>query len=205
MSRRISDYVQIGSWDEVKGVPLSSFTGDKADDAVLDGLIIKGYEMRWGEANANGECYDKGAFDEWINDYFVKRKLNMPLTLMHGQTFDDLCGRVLYVETNSVGFYVVAYVPRTYFRYNGVKAAVAEGILQGFSKEGFADDYSVTEDGTLKIKKMQIIGVSLVSVPANGVPFEAAGETQEIQNALRANLNADKKPGGGDLFAELFK
>ena len=61
------------------------------------------------------------------------------------------------------------------------------GIIQGFSKFGWATDweYHHKEDGTFDyelIKEMQIIAMSLVTTPANGVPFE---KMQEIKNGLR--------------------
>ena len=56
-----------------------------------------------------------------------------------------------------------------------------EGILQGFSKMGWATDYEYryTRDGEfdyIEIKEFQLCSVSLVTMPANAIPFEAIGE-----------------------------
>ena len=51
----VSDGVLIGSWEEVAGVKLETVTKRSGDDAVLDGLIIKGYETKFGVTNENGE------------------------------------------------------------------------------------------------------------------------------------------------------
>lgn len=184
----VRDTVLIGDWSAVESLPLSSVTKNDEDTEMLSGLIIKGYEMKWGETNGNYERYEKTAFDEFIEDYFVTRKLNMPVTLMHGWGYNDICGRVLYIERNSVGFYFVVYVPKTYADYDRVLWGLQEGLLQGFSKEGYATDwdYKYKEDGEFDyelVKSMKLCSVSLVSLPANGVPFE---KIQEIrQNALR--------------------
>ena len=59
--------------------------------------------------------------------------------------------------------------------------------MQGFSKCGWATDYEYkyTPKGYfdyMLIKEMQIVSLSLVSSPANGVPFE---KMQEIKNATQ--------------------
>ena len=111
----------------------------------------------------------------------------MVVDLQHGYGIDDQVGRVVYLETNTVGFYFVAYIPRTVARYEQVKNLLQEGILQGFSKSGWATEYEYkyTADGDfdyMLVKKMDIVSVSLVTSPANAVAFESVGET--VQNRL---------------------
>ena len=65
-----------------------------------------------------------------------------------------------------------------------------EGILQGFSKMGYATDwqYVWTDDGDFDyelIKEFKLLRMSLVSTPANGIPFEKLQETK--RNALAFN------------------
>jgi hypothetical protein len=112
----------------------------------------------------------------------------MVVSLQHSLDVDNLCGRVLYLEINTVGCYFVVYIPRTYVKYEMVKNLLKEGILQGLSKEGYTTDYEYfySEDGSfdyIQINKMDICSVSLVAQPANGIKFEAMKET-EIKNTL---------------------
>jgi HK97 family phage prohead protease len=196
---KINDATLIGEWSEVTGLSLEKITKRAEDEATtLDGLIIKGYEMKWSGVNENGERYDRKAFDDFITNYFVGHGLNMPVTMQHSSDAGSLIGRVLYLETNSVGFYFVIYVPRALPVYETVKALVSEGILQGLSKEGWATAYHWDKDDVLVIDKMDLLGVSLVTTPANRLKIESAGE---IKNALRAKLQSAEDKS---LFDQLF-
>lgn len=204
-SHVVRDMVLLGDWEKIEKQSARTIN-PKLDDEILDGLIIKGYEMKWNKTNENGEQYDKTAFDEFIQQYFVDGKLNMPVDINHQGYYDwrNYCGRVLYIETNSVGFYFVVYVPKTYADYDRLLWGLENGIVQGFSKEGYVSwedfDWVYNEDGTFdheQIHKMRIVSVSLVTTPANGLPFE---KMQQTQNALVF----EKKTESGKSFADLF-
>lgn len=211
--RQIFDSVPLGSYEliEGKGIQLSTITKNAGDTQVLDGIIIKGYETKFGKTNENAEQYDPHCFDKFIENYFVKNKLNMPLNIQHRNDLDHLAGRVLVLEVNSVGFYFVCYIPKTYRHYDEVKALLQEGILQGLSKWGWATDYDwiytnpKTGEGYWNIKEMEILEVSLVSTPANPIALE---KMQEVKNGLHYIQNTDEKKdkaqGTGDAFAKLF-
>lgn len=172
----IDNYEEVDNYDLTKIVP-------KANAEQLNGLIIRGYEMKFNNtANENGEIYTEACFDDFINRYFVGKGLNIPVTLMHGKRFEDLCGRVLSCEVNSVGLYFVVYVPKSTYFYERIKAALKEGILQGFSKEGWAVDYEWDKDNRFVVKEFELLNISLVDVPANGINFEKLQETK-IENA----------------------
>lgn len=199
--------VLLGDWDKVEGVDARTIN-PKLEEETLDGLIIRGYEMKWNKTNENYEQYDKTAFDEFIQQYFVDGKLNMPVDINHQGESDwrSYCGRVLYIETNTVGFYFVVYVPKTYADYDRLLWALENGIIQGFSKYGFVSykdyDYIWKEDGSLdheQIHKMRITAVSLVTTPANGLPFE---KMQQTQNSL---VFEKKTKTEGKSLADLFK
>lgn len=207
-SHVVRDTVLLGDWEKIEKQNARTIN-PKLDDEILDGLIIKGYEMKWGKTNENGEQYDKTAFDEFIQQYFVDGKLNMPVDINHGGSYNwrDYCGRVLYIETNSVGFYFVVYVPKTYVDYDRLLWGLENGIIQGFSKEGYVTfedfDWVYNEDGTFdheQIHKMRIVSVSLVATPANGLPFE---KMQQMQNSLVFEKKNESK--SGKSFADLFK
>lgn len=180
-SHLVRDTVLIGSWEDTQKIPTETLRKWTDEPDKLDGLIIKGYEMKWSETNENKERYDDTAFAEFIQSYFVDKGFNMPVDINHEgyRNWFAYCGRVLYIETNTVGFYFVIYVPRTYPDYNRLVWALQNGIIQGFSKEGYVDwnDYDpvYNEDGTFayeQIHKIRVVAVSLVATPANGVPFE---------------------------------
>lgn len=185
---KISDVVKIGSYEEVDSLQLSTITKNSNDTQRLSGLIIRGYETKFKDAkNANSEVFEPGCLDNFIENYFVKNNLNMPVTLMHGWRMSDTCGKVLVLEVNGVGFYFVVYIPKKYEKYEELKWRLEEGIIQGFSKEGWSTDYDYkyTQDGDFDyvlIKEMEIINVSLVANPANANQFE---KVQEIQNGLK--------------------
>jgi len=180
-SHIVRDTVLIGSWEDTQKIPTETLRKWTDEPDKLDGLIIKGYEMKWNETNENRERYDDTAFADFIQSYFVDKGFNMPVDINHEgwRNWFAYCGRVLYIETNTVGFYFVIYVPRTYPDYNRLVWALQNGIIQGFSKEGYVDwnDYDpiYNEDGTFayeQIHKIRVVAVSLVATPANGLPFE---------------------------------
>ena len=159
-----------------------------------EGLILTGYEMFYGVVNGNGERYEVGAFDNFIEEYFVKNKLNMPVTVQHGDRLEDIVGRVLEIETDERGFSFKVLVSNKLPKFSIVKTMVEEGMLQGFSKEGWATDYWFNKDGIMEIKEMWVTAVSLVTTPANGLHFK------EVSNDLKFT----KKKNTKDTFDELF-
>lgn len=179
---KLSNSILIDNYEEVDNYDLEKIIPNSGAEK-LNGLIIRAYEMKFSQtANENGEVYSDGAFSDFINRYFVDKKFNIPVTLMHGRSFDDLVGRVLCCEVNSVGLYFVCYLPKSTPRYEQVKLALQEGLLQGLSKEGWATDYDMEQDGTLVVNQFDLLCVSLVDLPANGVNFE---KLQEIKNATQ--------------------
>lgn len=208
---KINDTVKLGTWDEVENLELSTITLNDKDTEKLNGLVIRGYEMKFGESkNANGEVYEKGAFDDFIQDYFVERGLNMPVTIDHRGDIQHLCGRVLLIETNSVGFYFVVYIPKSYMHYDAVKSLIREGILQGFSKEGWATDYEYKYNASgeyeyMLIKKIDVTCVSIVSTPANALRFEKVQE-KAIENKLtfKAQNDVEEEQPIESAFDDMF-
>lgn len=179
---KLSNDILIDNYEEVDDYNLERIVPNSGAER-LNGLIIRGYEMKFSQSvNENGETYSDDAFSDFINRYFVNKKFNIPVTLMHGRRFEDLIGRVLCCEINSVGLYFVCYLPKTTPRYEQVKTALQEGLLQGLSKEGWAVDYDWKEDGTMVVNQFDLLCVSLVDLPANGVNLE---KLQEIKNATR--------------------
>ncbi len=202
----IRDTVLIGDWQDVQSLPLSSITKRADDVELLDGIIVKGYEMKWGTTNENGERYDQGCFDDFISRYYLANGLNVVLDVQHDERPEWLVGRALYIETNSVGFYVVGYIPRDDPSFAAVKSKLKNGILQGFSKCGLVEEseYRYKKDGSFDyelIKKISLLSVSLVATPANGVPFETVAETRRNRLAYE---NKTKRTQEGGAMNRLF-
>ena len=200
--------ISTSDWREVETKPLSSITNNPEDKELLNGIIISGYETKFADGtNTNGEQFMPNCLDKWIQEYYVDKQLNMPLDIQHNM-YDPqwLAGRIVYVEVDGVGFKYVAYIPRTYMHYEAVKNLLANKILQGFSKYGYAtkghwvEDQSEEFGGHFLVEEMRIISMSLVSVPANGIPFDEVGE---IANALRFQ-NKIHKGKVKDGFAAMF-
>lgn len=195
---KIQDTTLIGNWEEVQNLPLSAITKKDTDTTKLDGLVIRGYETKFDKTNENGERYAPGCLDEFIQSYFIDNGLNMVVDLQHGCDIDSQVGRVIYLETNTVGFYFVAYIPKSVARYEQIRNLLKEGILQGFSKCGWATEYEYryTPDGDfdyMLISKMDIVSVSLVTSPANAVAFEGFGEVVQNRLEYRNRVKDDAK------------
>ena len=189
--------VTIGNWEDVKGIPTSQLTKRDEDTALLDGLIIRGYEMEWDKTNENYEQYAKDAFDKFIQDYFIDRGFNLVVDIEHAG-FDPqwLAGRVIYAEINSRGMYYIVYIPRTYVHFDMVRDLLQEGILQGFSKMGYAtnwEDVWNKQTGEFLyelITEFKLLAMSLVSAPANGMQFE---KLQEVKHNGLVFRNIEKE------------
>ena len=206
---KITDTTKINDFKEVDNMELSKITRNEGDKEILTGMIISGYEMKFGKINENREMFEPTCIDEYMQDYFIKNKLNVPVTILHRDDITHLAGRVLVVETNTNGFYFVVYIPRGVAGYDDIKLKVKEGILQGFSKEGWSEEYEVkyTKDGAfdyILIKKLIFASLSIVATPANSLRFDKVGETMNIINSTKfVNKNTpDEKPS--EDLSEIF-
>ena len=206
----IRNAVKIGDWEEVKAIQVSTITKRDTDTALLDGLIVKGYEMEWDKTNENYERYEKTAFDKFILEYFVERGLNLTVDIQHYDWIEALAGRVIYAEINTRGMYYVAYIPRTYVHYEIVLNLLREGILQGFSKMGYATDWkyvynSETDEFEYElIKEFKLLSMSLVTTPANGIPFERLQETKQNALVFKNTTIKDIYATPADEMAKMF-
>ena len=193
---KICDTTKINDYKEVDNLELSTITKNNSDKERLSGLILYGYEMKFGDKNENQEKYTPDSITKYIQKYFVENKLNIPVTILHRDDIQHLAGRVLVVETNGVGFYLVAYVPKSYVNYSILVNLIKDGILQGFSKEGWATDYEYhyKENRDLDfvlIKELMFNKLSIVDTPANGLNFERIATT--VENSTKFVNNVPKK------------
>lgn len=203
---QICDVTAINKYDQVDKVELSTITKNVGDKEILSGLVLYGYEMKFGSKNENYEVYSNDAITKYIQKYFVDNKLNIPVTILHHDDIMHLAGRVLVVEVNGLGFYFVAYIPKSYKYYDEVLNLIKEGILQGFSKEGWAIDYEYKykENGDfdyILINELMFNKLSIVDTPANGLNFERIATTK-VENSTKF---FNKQPKGAKTIEdELF-
>ena len=192
----IKNTTKINDYKEVDGIELSTITKNDSDKEKLSGLLLYGYEMKFGKKNENQEVYAPDSLTKYIENYFINNKLNIPVTILHKDDIEHLAGRVLVVEVNSVGFYFVAYIPKTYVHYQQVIDLIKEGILQGFSKEGYGIDYEyryneLGEFDYILYKEVCFICLSIVATPANSLGFERVAQTK-IENSTKLIVEKDK-------------
>lgn len=190
--------VKLGSYKEVDELSLETITRAAEDkDTKLNGMLLYGYETKFAAGtNENGERYSKDALDKFLERYYKQNKLNMPLTIQHYNDLQHLAGRVLTVEVNSVGFYFVCYIPKTYRHYEEVKNLIKEGVLQGLSKEGWSTkgECYYTKEGNFDyylVEEMEMLAMSLVTTPANGNPLEKAKEIKNTTQFIKRQDNAE--------------
>lgn len=201
------DVVKLGNYEEVEDKNLSEITKVETDNGKkLNGLLLYAYETKFADGtNENGERYTKDALDNFIERYFKKRGLNMPLTVMHGCRLQDQIGKVLVIEVNSVGFYFVCYIPKGVEGYDDIKLKIENGILQGLSKEGWCTKGKAfwKKDGTFDyylVEEMEMLGVSLVTTPANGNPLERAKEVRNELQFIKEQKDDDERASFDDMF-----
>ena len=205
----VKDTTKINDFKEVDNLQLSTITRNEGDKEILTGLIISGYEMKFGKVNENREMFEPTCIDDYMQEYFVKNKLNVPVTILHERDLVHTVGRVLVVETSKSGFYFVVYIPKGVAGYDDIKLKLKEGILQGFSKEGWADEFEVkyTKDGNfdyILIKKLIFAVLSIVATPANRMRFDKLGETANIINSTKFINNNTPAPKADALETLLF-
>jgi HK97 family phage prohead protease len=171
----------------------NEFLIEKVTEATADKPFrVGGYIKKFGKQNENGEVILPTAWDDFIENYFVKNGLNVTCDLMHGGRFDDLIGKVVLMEKNTVGIWIEVELSATAPRYSEAVAMIKSGILQGFSDYGWATDYDVKykSDGEFshcEIKQMKLIRVSIVDAPSE------VGAKLEVQNATEfKNFEAKK-------------
>lgn len=139
------------------------------DDAGNEiGIEVKGYLTKFGEANFNGQNFDRKSYDTCISEYFEKNQLNIPVDLMHIRDMFHLAGICNKFQKRSDGIEITTFIPKGVYFYGLIKILIDNGILQGFSNYGYIAnwDYDRNSD-TLIVKEFALISISLVDAPAD--------------------------------------
>lgn len=133
------------------------------------GFEVRGKLTQFGVRNGNGLSFSRESYDHFVDEYYGKNKLNVPLNIKHkDDDFQHVAGKVVSMTKTEDGVEMVAYVPRWVYAYNWIKQAVTDGVLQGFSNAGAVIDAEYDEKSdTLNIKDFALMHVALVEIPAD--------------------------------------
>lgn len=132
------------------------------------GIEVRGYVTDFTSVNANGQKFEKNSYDEWVNGYFEKNDLNIPIDLMHVRDMQHLAGICKKFVKKSDGVEITAFIPKGVYFYNLIKLLIDNGVLQGFSNMGYMTDWDYDRQTDCYIVKgFALISISLVDVPAD--------------------------------------
>ena len=136
------------------------------------GFEVKGTLTKFDYRNENDATFKSGSYDKFVDEYFIRNSLNVPVCLQHNDyDIRNICGKVKELTKTESGVEVVAYVPKSAYYYNLIKNYIQEGILQGFSNAGYALEGEYSEKDGFSIEEFALLHVALVTTPAdvNGV------------------------------------
>lgn len=127
---------------------------------------IEGYAAHFGKANLNNEIVNASSFDDFF-DLYNANKIKPRLNYEHT---DQLLGGIDGLEVKEDGLYMKAHLTKSVkIVSDTILPLIESGDLCSFSTEGYIDYNDIVEyaDGTYLAKKFMLIGVSVVSVPAD--------------------------------------
>lgn len=167
------------------------------------GFEVRGKLTQFNVRNENGLSFSRESYDHFVDEYYGKNKLNVPLNIKHkDDDFQHVAGKVVSMTKTEDGVEMVAYVPRWVYAYTWIKNAVTDGVLQGFSNAGAVIDADYDEKSdTLNIKDFALMHVALVEIPADvsakfqtqNTAFSGFGEkgTVEVENKKEEEKKID--------------
>lgn len=134
------------------------------------GFEVRGTLTTFDVENENGLVFTKASYDKFVDNYYERNGLNVPLVIYHND-FDPrfVVGIVRKMVKTDSGVEMVGYIPRSAYFYNLVKSQIEEGILQGFSNSGFIiEGHRDDEHGdALIIDEFALEHASMVTIPAD--------------------------------------
>lgn len=140
------------------------------------GIEVGGLLTTFDVRNENGGNFKRDSYDKFVDDYFIKNSLNVPLCLYHNDwDIRMVCGVVKSLTKTEEGVEMVGFIPKTAYFYNLIKAQIDAGILQGFSNAGGITEAEYDpETDTLNITDFALMHAALVAQPADtGAKFKA--------------------------------
>jgi HK97 family phage prohead protease len=154
-------------------IPFTKTLPDDEKARQAGDLILRGYASTWVE-DRDGEYVDPGAFDESLPKYLAKNPI---ILWQHEQKMPIATATEASVDGNGLTVAVLMSKPDTHqpdwlhHAYQSIKS----GIVRTFSIGGFFEREFVM--GRAVIKKVELMEISVVSIPSNPDSiFEAAAK-----------------------------
>lgn len=140
------------------------------DDAGTEiGFEVKGTLTTFDVRNENGYIFTKQSYDKFVDEYFIKNSLNVPLCLLHND-WDPrtLCGIVKSMTKTDSGVEIVGFVFKSAYYYNMIKDQIERGLYQGFSNAGGIMEAEYNSDtDSLIVKDFALMHAAIVCSPAD--------------------------------------
>jgi HK97 family phage prohead protease len=153
-------------------------TNLKFDDGV-EGRFT-GYASVWGRVDSYGDTVVKGAFERTMED-----RKRMPLMLYQHDS-SQVIGKWLNFEEDDYGFRAEGELTRDHSIADDVRASMRHGAIDGLSIgfRMFDDGSEKNEDGGRILKDIDLVEVSVVSMPAETEAriFEVREEIEMIES-----------------------
>lgn len=153
---------------------LTKFDNGEPVRPVLDaegkeiGFDVRGMLTTFDVRNENGQVFTSMSYDRFVDDYFLKNSLNVPVCVQHIEDIFHLCGYVLEMTKTADGVEVIVRVMREAYFYNVIKAFVRSGVLQGFSNCGYVEDAQWNDsEEALVVTGFALMHVALVTTPSD--------------------------------------
>lgn len=174
------------------------------------GFEVRGVLTTFDVVNVNGGLFRRDSYDKFVDDYFIKNSMNVPLVLYHNDTDPrTVCGIVRSMAKTDTGVEIVGYVPRSAYYYNLIKSQIEEGILQGFSNYGGVMEMDWDEENeAMEIKEFALLHASLVATPADtgamlktvNTAFVGFGANTEQKNVVHEKEEKKEQTEGWRLL-----
>jgi HK97 family phage prohead protease len=163
--------------------------------ALEDGtLVISGYASTFGNIDRHGDIIDPSAFDETMERYME----SSILLAFHNQKMP--IGMVSEAHIDEKGLYVVGQIPESPDpQIQGVRKMIEKGILRSFSIGGYFHREKGTHGNV--IRKVDLVEISVVSVPANPLASFSVQEGKEVREIETKDMTMEAKDVSFECWA----
>lgn len=160
------------------------------DDAGTEiGFEVRGVLTTFDVRNENGHIFTKQSYDKFVDDYFIKNSLNVPLCLLHNDGDPrTLCGIVKSMTKTDSGVEIVGFVFKSAYYYNMIKDQIEKGLYQGFSNAGsiMEAEYNSDTDAVI-IKDFALMHAAIVCNPSD------TGAKLQVENTVFKGFETQKE------------
>lgn len=165
----------------------------KFDDGGAPAGTFEGYGAAFGNVDSYGDVIQKGAFRETLGEWRKARKLPPMLVQHGGWMMTDMdaipVGKWESMSEDDTGLYVKGrLINLDTERGKNIYGAMREGVLDGMSIGYRAKEFAVgtkPEEPRRTLKKIDLVELSVVTFPANGMArvsaVKAAGDIRTIR------------------------